>query len=116
MQQNIPFSDPNIIEAFDSGSEYSEVILSPDSYIALKKIPVLIKSRPPANSAEDYQLIFWDKGTTVGIINWNSELNVPKLILRLQESKYKACSMAQFKEFLIKRSDSFREWLLWNLF
>jgi hypothetical protein len=116
VQQNIPFSDTAIIEAFSSGSEYSEVRLSPESYIVLKKIPGLVKPRPPATSAEEYQLIFWDKQVTVGIINWNSELNVPRLILRLQTGKYKACSMSQFKESLIKRSDSFREWLLWNLF
>ena len=115
MQQNIPFSDTTIIEAFNSDSEYSEVILSSDSYIVLKKIPGLVKPRPPATLAEEYQLIFWDKETTLGVINWNSELNVPKLILRLQAGKYRACSMTQFKEFLIKRSDSFREWLLWNL-
>ena len=115
MQQDIPFSDSSIIEAFNSGSDYLEVRLSQNSYIVFKKIPGLIKPRPPATLVEEYQLIFWDKETTIGVINWNSELNIPKLILRLQTSKYKACSMAQFKEFLIKRSEAFREWLLWNL-
>lgn len=116
MQLDIPFSDSAIIEAFKSGSSYLEIRISPNSHIVLKKIPSLVKPRPPATSTEEYQLIFWDKEVTVGIINWNSELNVPQLILKLQNSKYKACSMVQLKEFLMKRSDSFGGWLLWNLF
>jgi hypothetical protein len=116
VQKEIPFSDPAIIEAFHLSSPHLEVRLSPDSYIVLKKIPSLFKPRPPMKSAEQYQLIFWEKEITVGVINWNETLNIPLLIMRLQAGKYKACSITQLKESLMKRSDSFREWLLWNLF
>jgi hypothetical protein len=115
MQQSLFFSDPKIIEALKGSTSELEIILSDQSYIVLKKISNLAAPRPPSISKNEYQLIFWDKEVTVAIIGFDLKTNVPSLILRLHTSKYRSCSLTQLKDFLMKRSDSFREWLLWNL-
>jgi hypothetical protein len=115
MQQALLFSDPKIIEALENSIPESEMKLSDGSYIVLKKISNLIAPRPPSIPKDEYQLVFWDKELTLGIINFSLETSTPSLILRLHASKYKSCSLAQLKDFLMKRSDSLREWLIWNL-
>lgn len=115
MSQRLNFSDPIIIKAIAENKNLTEIRFSKETYIELKILETKIKARPPSTSESDCQLVFYDQNTVVGIILWCAELEVPHTILRLNKGRFTACSLVNLKDFLIKRSDLFAGWLLWNI-
>lgn len=115
MSQKLIFSDLRVIESLKLRSQVTEIRLSDENHLTLNIVQTKIKARPPVKNEADCQLVFYDKDVTLGVILWSAEKEIPHTILRLQGGRYKACSLASLKEFLIKRSNFFKEWLLWNL-
>jgi hypothetical protein len=113
VSQKLIFSDSRIIQGINLRNQLTKINFSEETYLTLKIEKNKIKSRPLDEA--DCQLVFYDKNITVGVILWPAEREVPHTILKLQSGKYRACSLASLKEFLMTRSDFFKEWLLWNL-
>lgn len=115
MSQKLIFSDSRIIQGISLKNQLTEIRFSEETYLTLKIEKNKIKTRPPVKAEADCHLVFYDKNVTVGVILWHAEKEVPHTILRLRSGEYRSCSLTSLKEFLMTRSNFFKEWLLWNL-